>query len=59
MFSIYEEALKSILGADSLQPFLHFISRVIAGETQDHFQAIQIYDNLRTKSDGIKMEINI
>ena len=35
MFSIYEKVLKPILGPDLLQPFLHFISRVIAGDCQD------------------------
>ena len=40
MFSIYEKVLKPILGADLLQPFLHFISRVIAGECQDKLWSI-------------------
>jgi hypothetical protein len=40
MFSIYEKVLKPILGPDLLQPFLHFISRVIAGECQDKLWSI-------------------
>ena len=37
MFSIYEKVLKPILGPELLQPFLHFISRVMAGECQDNY----------------------
>ncbi len=42
MFSISEEkkVLKPILGPDLLNPFLHFISRVIAGECQDKLWSI-------------------
>ncbi len=40
MFGIYEKVLKSILGPDLLNQFLHFISRVIAGECQDKLWSI-------------------
>jgi len=40
MFNIYEKVLKPILGPDLLNPFLHFISRVIAGECQDKLWSI-------------------
>ena len=40
MFSIYEKVLKPILGPELLQPFLHFISRVMADECQDKLFSI-------------------
>ena len=40
MFSIYEKVLKPILGPELLQPFLHFMSRVIAGDCQDKLWGI-------------------
>jgi hypothetical protein len=40
IFELYEKGLKPILGPDLLYPFLHFISRVIAGECQDKLWSI-------------------
>lgn len=38
--SIYEKILNPIFGGELLQPFLHFISRVMAGESQDKLWSI-------------------
>jgi hypothetical protein len=37
---IYDKILNPIFGPELLQPFLHFISRVIAGESQDKLWSI-------------------
>ena len=38
--SIYEKILNPIFGGELLQPFLHFIARVMAGESQDKLWSI-------------------
>ena len=38
--SIYEKILNPIFGDELLQPFLHFIARVMAGESQDKLWSI-------------------
>ncbi len=35
IYELYEKVIKPILGLDVFYPFLHFISRVIAGKYQD------------------------
>jgi hypothetical protein len=40
IFELHEKALKQIIGPDLLNPFLHIISRVIAGECQDKLWSI-------------------